>query len=357
MFSRMLKLPGGRPSALRRVVDGGHHPCRHAVPGAGQGGDHRLVRPDPRRVLRRRRGQHSFTWCDSEQWLAHPGTVGAPVLGKLLILDNNSNEVPTGETGTVWFEGATNFSGYHDEAKTIESRDESGQRSTVGDVGYVDDDGYLYLTDRKTYMIISGRRRNACPQEAENLLVTHDKVLDTAVIGVPNEDLGEEVKAVVQPMPGVDAGSRARRRAARVCAVHLARFKCPRSIDFQDELPSPCPPASSTSVCSRGPLLGRQHIPHRLISAATSATTSRRDLAAIGRSRRYPAGRVLFAQGESSDHVVLITSGRVKVFCTTEDGREPLLGMRGGAGRRRRTGGARRGRAAPSGRCSLPPSR
>ena len=179
---------------------------------------------------------NGFTWCDSEQWLAHPGTVGAPVLGKLLILDDDGNEVPTGETGTVWFEGATNFTYYHDEAKTAESRDESGQRSTVGDVGYVDEDGYLYLTDRKTYMIISGGV-NIYPQEAENLLVTHDKVLDAAVIGVPNEDLGEEVKAVVQPMPGVEAGPELERELLAFCAVHLARFKCPRSIDFQDELP------------------------------------------------------------------------------------------------------------------------
>ena len=144
--------------------------------------------------------------------------------------------MPTGETGTVWFEGATNFTYYHDEAKTAESRDETGQRSTVGDVGYVDDDGYLYLTDRKTYMIISGGV-NIYPQEAENLLVTHDKVLDAAVIGVPNEDLGEEVKAVVQLMPGVEPGPELERELLGFCREHLARFKCPRSIDFEDELP------------------------------------------------------------------------------------------------------------------------
>jgi len=99
---------------------------------------------------------NGFTFCDSEQWMAHPGTVGASILGKLLILDDDGNEVPIGETGTVWFEGATAFTYYNDEAKTAESRDATGQRSTVGDVGHVDDDGYLYLTDRKTYMIISG---------------------------------------------------------------------------------------------------------------------------------------------------------------------------------------------------------
>ena len=191
---------------------------------------------------------NGFTFCDSEQWLAHPGTVGAPILGKLLILDDEGDEVPTGETGTVWFEGATNFTYYHDDAKTAESRDETGQRSTVGDVGYVDDDGYLFLTDRKTYMIISGGV-NIYPQEAENLLVTHDKVFDAAVIGVPNEDKGEEVKAVVQLMPGVEPGPEVERELIEFCRQHLAAFKCPRSVDFQDELPA-CRPASCTSASS-----------------------------------------------------------------------------------------------------------
>ena len=108
--------------------------------------------------------------------------------------------------------------------------------STVGDVGYVDDDGYLYLTDRATFMIISGGV-NIYPQECENLLITHPKVADAAVFGVPNADLGEEVKAVVQPMPGVRAGPATRRRADRVLRRALARHKCPRSIDFEAELP------------------------------------------------------------------------------------------------------------------------
>jgi long-chain acyl-CoA synthetase len=179
---------------------------------------------------------NGFTFCDSAEWLAHPGTVGAPILGKLLILDDDGNEVPTGTTGTVWFEGATNFTYYHDEAKTVESRDETGRRSTVGDVGYVDDDGYLYLTDRKTYMIISGGV-NIYPQEAENLLVTHAKVLDAAVIGVPNQDLGEEVKAVVQVMDGVEPGPDLERELLAFCRDNLAHYKCPRTVDFAAELP------------------------------------------------------------------------------------------------------------------------
>ena len=136
----------------------------------------------------------------------------------------------------MWFEGATNFTYYRDDAKTAESRDETGQRSTVGDVGYVDDDGFLYLTDRKTYMIISGGV-NIYPQEAENLLITHPSVLDAAVIGVPNADLGEEVKAVVQPMPGVEPGPDLERELLAFCREHLAHYKCPRTVDFEAELP------------------------------------------------------------------------------------------------------------------------
>jgi long-chain acyl-CoA synthetase len=179
---------------------------------------------------------NGFTWCDSEEWLAHPGTVGHPIAGTLLILDDDGNEVPQGETGTVWFDGATNFTYWRDPDKTAESRSASGTASTVGDVGYVDGDGYLYLTDRKTYMIISGGV-NIYPQETENLLVTHGKVLDAAVIGVPNEDLGEEVKAVIQVMDGVEPGPELEQELLTFCHAHLARFKCPRTVDFVDELP------------------------------------------------------------------------------------------------------------------------
>ena len=179
---------------------------------------------------------NGFTFCNSEEWLAHKGTVGRCVLGELLILDDEGKEVPPGQEGTVWFRGATNFEYFNDPGKTAESRDPTGTASTVGDVGRVDDDGFLYLTDRKTYMIISGGV-NIYPQETENLLVTHPKVLDAAVIGVPNDDLGEEVKAVVQPAPGVEAGPDLERELMGFCREHLAHFKCPRSVDFTDELP------------------------------------------------------------------------------------------------------------------------
>ncbi|RPI12232.1 MAG: acyl-CoA synthetase [Actinobacteria bacterium] len=179
---------------------------------------------------------NGFTFCDSEEWLAHPGTVGKCILGELLILDEDGKPQPTGTPGTVWFRGATNFEYFHAPDKTAESRNDTGDASTVGDVGYVDEDGYLFLTDRKTYMIISGGV-NIYPQETENLLITHPKVMDAAVFGVPNEDLGEEVKAVVQPMEDIAAGPELERELIAFCRENLAHFKCPRTIDFEDELP------------------------------------------------------------------------------------------------------------------------
>jgi long-chain acyl-CoA synthetase len=179
---------------------------------------------------------NGITFCTTQEWLAHKGTVGKAILGEVLILDEEGNECPTGTPGTVWFRGATNFEYYNDPGKTAESRDAAGDTSTVGDVGYLDEDGYLYLTDRKSYMIISGGV-NIYPQETENLLVTHPKVFDAAVIGVPNEDLGEEVKAVVQVAPGVESGPELERELIAFCRENLAHFKCPRTIDFVDELP------------------------------------------------------------------------------------------------------------------------
>ena len=146
-----------------------------------------------------------FTACDTAEWLAHPGTVGKVMAGELHILDEEMRPLPVGEPGTIWFKTASPFEYFDDAEKTREARSPDQSMSTVGDVGYLDDDGFLHLTDRRTFMIISGGV-NIYPQECENLLITHPKVADAAVFGVPNEDLGEEVKAVVQPMPGVTAG-------------------------------------------------------------------------------------------------------------------------------------------------------
>jgi long-chain acyl-CoA synthetase len=176
-----------------------------------------------------------FAACNSEEWLAHRGTVGRIVLGELHILDEEGNELPAGEAGEIWFRTATEFSYFNNDEKTREALSDDGTMSTVGDVGYVED-GFLFLTDRATFMIISGGV-NIYPQETENLLITHPKVLDAAVFGVPNEDLGEEVKAVVQVMDGIKVSEALTEELMVFCRQHLARQKCPRSIDYEDELP------------------------------------------------------------------------------------------------------------------------
>jgi fatty-acyl-CoA synthase len=175
------------------------------------------------------------TFITAEEWLAHPGSVGKPMFGTPHILDDAGIELPPGEPGTIWFEGITRFEYHDDPAKTASMRNEQGW-GTVGDIGHLDDEGYLYLTDRRSFMVISGGV-NIYPQEVENLLVLHPEVMDVAVFGVPNPDLGEEVKAVVQPMDWERAGPELAEQLIAYCREHLATFKCPRSIDFEPQLP------------------------------------------------------------------------------------------------------------------------
>ncbi|MEM7359755.1 MAG: AMP-binding protein [Pseudomonadota bacterium] len=235
MFSRMLKLPedqrtGYDLSSLEYITHGAA-PCPvqikqqmiewwgpiiHEYYGATEG--------------------LGFAACNSEEWLAHPGTVGKVLFGELHVLDDDMNELPVGQAGTLWFKTASPFSYFNDEEKTRSANSEDGEMSTVGDVGYVDEDGFLYLTDRKTFMIISGGV-NIYPQETENLLITHPLVADAAVFGVPNEDLGEEVKAVVELLPGVEPGDELAATLTEFCAENLSRQKVPRSIDFMEKLP------------------------------------------------------------------------------------------------------------------------
>ncbi len=177
-----------------------------------------------------------FTACNTEEWMSHKGTVGKVILGDLHILDDEMNPTPPGEPGTIWFKTASDFSYFNDPDKTAEASSSDGEMTTVGDVGYVDEDNFLYLTDRKTFMIISGGV-NIYPQETENLLITHQKVADAAVIGVPNADLGEEVKAIVQVLDGIEANDELTEELLDFCREHLARQKVPRSIDYKDELP------------------------------------------------------------------------------------------------------------------------
>ncbi|MGE0881215.1 MAG: acyl-CoA synthetase [Acidimicrobiia bacterium] len=168
-----------------------------------------------------------------EEWLAHPGSVGKPA-GNIRILDDDLNEVPQGTAGVIYFEGAQ-FNYHNDPDKTTSAYAREGL-ATVGDIGYVDPDGYLFLTDRRDHMIISGGV-NIYPQEAENVLIEHPKVMDAAVIGVPNEEMGEEVKAVVQLVDPSTASDELAAELITYCRQHLTHYKCPRTIDFRTELP------------------------------------------------------------------------------------------------------------------------
>ena len=177
-----------------------------------------------------------FTACNSEEWLAHKGSVGKVLMGDIAILDEEGKPSPKGEPGEIWFRTANPFSYFNDEEKTKEAKSADSTMSTVGDVGYLDDDGFLYLTDRSTFMIISGGV-NIYPQETEDLLITHPKIADAAVFGVPDEDFGEEVKAVIQTMPEIEESEELVLEIMAFCAENLSAQKCPRSIDFEAELP------------------------------------------------------------------------------------------------------------------------
>jgi len=173
--------------------------------------------------------------CNSTDWLAHPGTVGKPLVGEVHIVDDDGAELPRGVTGGVFFGGGSEFRYHNDPEKTAAAHNPKGW-STIGDIGYLDEDGWLFLTDRKADMIISGGV-NIYPQEAENVLALHPKVADVAVFGVPNPEMGEEVKAVVQPVEWADAGPELEAELLRFCRGRLAHYKCPRTVDFDPELP------------------------------------------------------------------------------------------------------------------------
>ena len=178
------------------------------------------------------------TFITSQEWLKKPGSVGKALSGILHICDDHGDEVPRGTEGQVFFEpteGMMPFEYHNDPVKTQDAKNKHGW-SSLGDVGLMDDDGYLFLTDRKSFMIISGGV-NIYPQEIENLLITHPKVADAAVIGAPDADMGERVVAVVQPLDMADAGPALADELAAYLAPQLSRIKLPRQIDFRAELP------------------------------------------------------------------------------------------------------------------------
>ena len=182
-------------------------------------------------------GSESNGFCsiNTEEWLAHPGSVGRPLFGVPRIVDDADVELPVGEEGSIYFSDGHPFEYHNDPERTAAAHNDRGW-STLGDVGFLDKDGYLYLTDRKAFLIISGGV-NIYPQEIENVLITHPKVADVAVFGVPNEEFGEEVKAVVQPMDMAKAGDDLADELLTFVRKDLSGLEVPRSIDFDAELP------------------------------------------------------------------------------------------------------------------------
>jgi acyl-CoA synthetase (AMP-forming)/AMP-acid ligase II len=237
MFVRMMKLPDD----VRTKYDLASHRCAiHAAAPCPVEVKRRMIEwwgPILEEYYSATEGMGA-TYINSEQWLAHAGSVGKTLLAPIHIVDEDGNELPTGEVGTVYFEPAAGrpaFEYYKDEAKTAETFDAHGWAS-VGDMGYLDDEGYLYLTDRRTFMIVSGGV-NIYPQEAENVLITHPKVFDVAVFGIPDQEMGEKVHAVVQPVDWDDAGAALERELLEHCRAQLAHYKCPKAVDFDPELP------------------------------------------------------------------------------------------------------------------------
>lgn len=179
---------------------------------------------------------NGMTFIGSREWLTHKGSVGKAVLGTIHIMgDDNETEVPPRTEGAIYFESEHVFEYHGDSEKTASTRNSKGW-STLGDVGWVDEEGYLYLTDRKSFMIISGGV-NIYPQEIENHLVNHPRVQDVAVIGGPHEEMGEEVIAVIQPVDMAEAGDALRDDLTAYAREKLSGVKIPRRIDFMAELP------------------------------------------------------------------------------------------------------------------------
>ena len=176
-----------------------------------------------------------FCMIGPDEWRAHRGSVGKSLLGAPHVLGPDREELGIGETGQLWFENASPFEYHGDPAKTSEVIDQRGW-ATIGDIGHVDADGYVYLTDRVSHTVISGGV-NIYPREIEDVLVVHPKVLDVAVIGVPDDEMGERLLAVVEPAPGAVAGDELAEELRRHCRDHLAGFKVPREVEFVAELP------------------------------------------------------------------------------------------------------------------------
>jgi acyl-CoA synthetase (AMP-forming)/AMP-acid ligase II len=232
MFVRMLKLP----AAVRQRYDVSSLQCViHAAAPCPVDVKQRMMEWFGPIIHEYYGGTEGFagTTIGPQDWLAHPGSVGIP-MAPVHVVGEDGRELPVGEPGELYFEGGPDFEYFKDPAKTASVYNDRGWRS-LGDMGYVDSDGFLYLTDRSTFMIVSGGV-NIYPQEVENLLVMHPKLIDAAVFGIPNDEFGEEVKAVVQPADGVVPGPGLEAELIEYCRAHLAGYKCPRTVEF-DNLP------------------------------------------------------------------------------------------------------------------------
>ncbi len=234
MFVRMLKLP----EAVRNAYDlSSHQVAIHAAAPCPIPVKEQMIAwwgPIIREYYAGTEG-NGITVIDSEQWLAHKGSVGRALLGQVRICGEDGEELPAGEVGTIHFSDGNDFAYHNDPDKTAASRNRHGW-TTLGDVGYVDEDGFLYLTDRKAHMIISGGV-NIYPQEVENLLITHPKVLDAAVFGIPHPDLGEQVHAAVQPAADASMDVSLEDELLDFCRANLSHVKCPRSLELMADLP------------------------------------------------------------------------------------------------------------------------
>ena len=239
MFVRMLKL---EEEARHRHDLSSHQRAIHAAAPCPVEVKRRMIEWWGPILLEYYAGTEGNGTCfiDSQTWLERPGSVGQAANATLHICDDEGDEVAAGTEGVVYFEQDPDiplFEYHNDPEKTVGSRNPRNERwTTLGDVGYVDEDGFLFLTDRKAFMIISGGV-NIYPQEIENALIMHPKVADVAVIGVPNEEMGEEVKAVVQLREPLSAGEEIAQELIAYTREHLAGYKVPRSVDFEEELP------------------------------------------------------------------------------------------------------------------------
>jgi long-chain acyl-CoA synthetase len=237
MFVRMLKLP----QELRESFDlSSHQVAIHAAAPCPVDVKHQMISWWGPVLYEYYAGTEASgsTFIDSEDWLKHPGSVGRAALGILHICDEEGDELPVGEDGLVYFERETLTFAYHnDPAKTKAAQNPKHPTWTaLGDVGHLDEDGYLYLTDRKAFMIISGGV-NIYPQAIEDALILHPKVGDVAVFGVPDAEMGEAVKAVIEPAPGVEPTDELAAELMAFSRARLAHYMAPKSVEFIVEMP------------------------------------------------------------------------------------------------------------------------